>query len=134
MMTKSCHERRIQPPFRRNAAQEGHERRNEPVAFERTELFGFAVSMKQIYAQLVVLTGSVLVAGSTLAASVLNTGSSAVMLVVVEDGTKTEITLDAGGSESICTSGCFLTLPNGDRIGLAGDETVEINDGVATIK
>jgi hypothetical protein len=34
----------------------------------------------------------------------------------------------------ICASGCFLTLPNGDRIGLAGGETVEIKDGVATIK
>jgi phage gp45-like len=85
-------------------------------------------------AQLVVVLGGALVAGSSLAASVLNSGSSAVVLVVVEDGTKTEIALDAGGSDVICASGCFLTLPNGDRIGLSGGETVEIKDGVATIK
>ncbi|MFN3318229.1 MAG: hypothetical protein ACK43M_05765 [Allorhizobium sp.] len=90
--------------------------------------------MKQVVAQLVVVMGSVLVAGPGLAASVLNTGSSAVVLVVVEDGTKTEVALDAGGSDTICAAGCFLTLPNGDRIGLAGGETVEIKDGVATIK
>jgi hypothetical protein len=90
--------------------------------------------MKQIYAKLVVLVASVLVSVPSLAASITNTGSSAVVLVVVEDGTKTEIALDAGGSDVVCTAGCFLTLPNGDRIGLAGNETVEIKDGAATIK
>lgn len=90
--------------------------------------------MKQIYAQLFVVLGSALVGGAALAASVHNTGSSAVVVVVVEDGNKTELALDAGGSDTICTAGCFLTLPNGDRIGLAGGETVEIKDGVATIK
>lgn len=80
------------------------------------------------------VVGGVLVAGSAMAASVHNAGSSSVVLVVVEDGNKTEVSLDAGGSDTICTGGCFLTLPNGDRIGLAGGETVEIKDGVATIK
>ena len=75
-----------------------------------------------------------LVAGPAFAASVVNIGSSSVVIVVVEDGNKVEISLDAGGSDVICSSGCFLTLPNGDRIGLAGGETVEIKDGVATIK
>ncbi|MBC2773173.1 hypothetical protein H6M51_09885 [Rhizobium sp. AQ_MP] len=90
--------------------------------------------MKQFYAQLVVVAGSVLAAGPGLAASVTNTGSSAVTLVVVEDGTRMEVSLDAGGSDTICVSGCFLTLPNGDRIGLSGGETVEIKDGVATVR
>ncbi|MDH4412455.1 MAG: hypothetical protein QE484_04070 [Rhizobium sp.] len=90
--------------------------------------------MTQFYARLVVVVGSILVAGPGLAASVVNTGSAAVVLVVVEDGTRTELSLDAGGSDTICSSGCFLTLPNGDRIGLAGGETVEIKDGIATIK
>ena len=90
--------------------------------------------MKQFYARLFVVVVGSLLAGPTLAASVLNTGSSAVVIVVVEEGTRTEISLDAGGSDTICASGCFLTLPNGDRIGLAGDETVEIKDGIATIK
>ena len=90
--------------------------------------------MKQVYAQLVIVVGSILVAGPGVAASVVNTGASSVVLVVVEDGTRTEVSLDAGGSDTICAGGCFLTLPNGDRIGLAGDETVEIKDGIATIK
>lgn len=90
--------------------------------------------MKQVCATLFVVLGSGLVAGQALAASVLNAGASAVTLVVVENGTRTEVLLDAGGEDTICTSGCFLTLPNGDRIGLAGGETVEIRDGVATIK
>jgi hypothetical protein len=54
--------------------------------------------------------------------------------VVVEDGNKMEVPVDAGASETICPAGCFLTLPNGDRIGLAGGETVEIVDGIATVK
>jgi len=90
--------------------------------------------MKQFYVQLFVVVGSALVGGPALAASVHNIGSSPVTLVVVEDGNRTELALDAGGSDTICTAGCFLTLPNGDRIGLAGGESVEIKDGVATIK
>lgn len=74
------------------------------------------------------------VAGGAFAASVSNTGSSPVVLTVVEDGNRTEVAVDAGASETICPSGCFLTLPNGDRIGLEGGETVEIKDGAATIK
>lgn len=74
------------------------------------------------------------VAGGAFAASVSNTGSSPVVLTVVEDGNRTEVAIDAGASETICPSGCFLTLPNGDRIGLEGGETVEIKDGAATIK
>ncbi|MDH4441907.1 MAG: hypothetical protein QE284_16170 [Rhizobium sp.] len=72
--------------------------------------------------------------GLVSAASVHNAGPSSVVLVVVEDGNKMELPLDAGGSETICPSGCFLTLPNGDRIGLAGGETVEIVDGIATVR
>ncbi len=74
------------------------------------------------------------VAGGAFAASVSNTGSSPVVLTVVEDGNRTEVAIDAGASETICPSGCFLTLPNGDRIGLEGGETVEIKDGAATVK
>ena len=74
------------------------------------------------------------VAGGAFAASVFNTGSSPVVLTVVEDGNRTEVAIDAGASETICPSGCFLTLPNGDRIGLEGGETVEIKDGAATVK
>ncbi len=123
--------------FRRHSGTMRHKRgRSDRVSQSLREdgALGSAVGMKQFYAQLVVVVGSVLVAGSGFAASIHNAGSSAVVLVVVEDGNKAEVALDAGGSDVICASGCFLTLPNGDRIGLAGGETVEIKDGVATIK
>ncbi len=77
---------------------------------------------------------SLCAAGMAHAASVHNAGPSSVVLVVVEDGSKMEVPIDAGGSETICPAGCFLTLPNGDRIGLAGGETIEIVDGIATVK
>ena len=69
-----------------------------------------------------------------IAATVTNAGSGAVVLVVVENGNRMEISIDAGSSEQICPSGCFVTLPNGDRVGLEGGETVEIKDGAATIR
>lgn len=56
------------------------------------------------------------------------------MLTVVENGTKVNVAIDAGATETMCASGCFVTLPNGDRIGLVGDETVEIKNGAALIK
>ncbi|MHA7968746.1 hypothetical protein [Rhizobium terricola] len=87
--------------------------------------------MKKLLAATILVLGA---ATGALAASVSNGGSSAVVLVVVEDGNRMEVALDAGASETICPSGCFVTLPNGDRIGLEGGETVEIKDGVATIK
>lgn len=68
------------------------------------------------------------------AATISNGGGSTVVIVVVEDGSKVEIALDSGASETICPAGCFITLPNGDRVGLAGDETIELGDGGAVIK
>ncbi|WP_147178230.1 hypothetical protein [Ciceribacter naphthalenivorans] len=73
-------------------------------------------------------------ASGAFAASVSNVGTGAVVLVIVENGNRTEVAIDAGASETICPSGCFVTLPNGDRIGLEGGETIEIQDGAATIK
>lgn len=68
------------------------------------------------------------------AASVTNAGDAAVVLVVVEGGNRVEVALDPGATEAICPGGCFVTLPNGDRLPLAGDETVEIKDGAAVVK
>ncbi|QLF71433.1 hypothetical protein FE840_015130 [Peteryoungia desertarenae] len=75
----------------------------------------------------------VLVVASAHSASVTNSGASAIVLVIVEDGNRTEVSLDAGSSESICPTGCFVTLPNGDRLGLQGGESVDIKDGIAII-
>ncbi|MDI7863619.1 hypothetical protein MRS76_16810 [Rhizobiaceae bacterium n13] len=68
------------------------------------------------------------------AASVTNTDSQTVVLVVVEDGKRVEIELQPGDQQTICASGCFVTLPDGDRIGLEGGENVEIVNGSAVVK
>ncbi|CAN7484744.1 hypothetical protein LJR030_004970 [Rhizobium sp. LjRoot30] len=68
------------------------------------------------------------------AATVTNKDGATVVLTVVENGSRMEIVLDAGGSETLCPTGCFVTLPNGDRIALDGGENVEILNGSAVIK
>lgn len=73
-------------------------------------------------------------ASGALAASITNAGEGTVTLTVVEKGAKVNVAIDAGTTESMCPAGCFITLPNGDRIGLVGNETVEIKNGAALIK
>lgn len=68
------------------------------------------------------------------AATVTNSGGEPVVLAITENGNRMDVALDPGASESICANGCFVTLPNGDRIALTGSETVEINGGSAVIK
>ena len=86
--------------------------------------------MNRFLAGLVIFFGA---ASCASAASVTNAGTASVVLQVVEDGNRSEVAIDAGASETICPSGCFVTLPNGDRIGLEGGETIEIKDGSATV-
>ncbi|HZG31205.1 MAG TPA: hypothetical protein VE079_22365 [Ensifer sp.] len=69
-----------------------------------------------------------------LAADITNGDKKAVVIDVVENGNRSKIPLPAGATESICPSGCFITAPNGDRIGLSGGETVEISGGAAIVK
>lgn len=67
-------------------------------------------------------------------ATVTNRDGEAAVLVVVEGESRMEVAISAGGTESICPSGCFITTPSGDRIGLQGDETIEIVNGSAVVK
>lgn len=69
-----------------------------------------------------------------LAADITNGDKKAVVIDVVENGNRSKIPLPAGATESICPLGCFITAPNGDRIGLSGGETVEISGGAAIVK
>ena len=55
-------------------------------------------------------------------------------LIVTEGGTRTELALAAGETVEFCSSGCFVTMPNGDLEALTGSETIEISNGVARIK
>ncbi|ULR45647.1 hypothetical protein [Rhizobium sp. K102] len=68
------------------------------------------------------------------AASVTNTDPAAVVLVITEGGQRVEVVVDAGASENLCPSGCFMTTPDGDRIGLDGGETIDIIKGSAVVK
>ncbi|WEZ83178.1 hypothetical protein P6U16_20280 [Rhizobium sp. 32-5/1] len=76
----------------------------------------------------------ILAAVPAAAATITNKDTETAVLVVVEGESRMEIAIDAGGSESICPAGCFLTTPSGDRIGLQGDENVEIINGSAVVK
>ena len=68
------------------------------------------------------------------AATVVNKDDKDYTLTVTEGGERSEIGLSAGQTISVCSGGCFITLPNGDREALAGSETVEISGGRARIK
>ncbi len=67
------------------------------------------------------------------AATLTNSGSSAVVVQVADSSGRYDVSLEPGASEDVCPSGCFVTLPNGDRIGLGGQETVDIHDGAASV-
>lgn len=77
---------------------------------------------------------SAFLASSASAAVLTNVDSSPVVLVIVEDGGRMELSVAPGASEDVCPQGCFVTLPNGDRLGLDGGEAVEITATSATIK
>ncbi len=81
-----------------------------------------------------VLFAALSVAGFARAATVTNKDADTAILVVVEGESRMEVAIPAGSSEQICPSGCFVTTPSGDRIGLEGGESVEILNGSALIK
>ena len=81
---------------------------------------------------ILLLTGAT--AAPAVAASITNRDSDAVVLSIVENGNRSELALAAGQTETVCRSGCFVTLPNGDRVGLSGNEKVEITGGADIIK
>lgn len=83
---------------------------------------------------LAVLLFSVATVAPGYAASITNKEGAAIVLTIVEDGNRSELALGPGETESVCDSGCFVTLPNGDRVGLSGNETIEITGGSAVIK
>ncbi|MBN9070860.1 MAG: hypothetical protein J0H34_04510 [Rhizobiales bacterium] len=82
---------------------------------------------------LIVLAALAATAGSAVSATVVNKDSEPRTLVVTEGGNKTELSLNPGETMEFCASGCFVTLPNGDREALTGAETIEIKNGGASI-
>jgi len=73
-------------------------------------------------------------AAPAMAASVTNKDADTQVLVIVEGGSRMEIAVEPGATQTICPAGCFVTLPNGDRIALNGGEEVEIEGGAASVK
>lgn len=72
--------------------------------------------------------------GQAFAASVTNFDNQPYTLLVTEGGNQSEIALPAGDTIQFCPSGCFVTMPNGDREVLSGSETIEISGGQAKFK
>lgn len=72
--------------------------------------------------------------GAVLAASAVNKDSEPRTLIVTEGGSRSELTLAPGETVEFCSSGCFVTMPNGDRVALTGNEDVEISGGVGRVR
>lgn len=83
---------------------------------------------------IVMLLLSGAMAAPALSATVTNRDDKTQVLVIVEGANRAEVAVEPGSTQTICPAGCFVTLPNGDRVGLAGGETVEIEGGAASIK
>ncbi len=58
-----------------------------------------------------VLLLSLLAAGGAHSATITNTNPAPVVLVITEGGNRVEVVVDAGASETLCTTGCFMTTP-----------------------
>jgi len=87
--------------------------------------------MKRTIVMLLVSAG---MTAPAMAASVTNKDADTQVLVIVEGGSRMEIAVEPGATQTICPAGCFVTLPNGDRIALNGGEEVEIEGGAASVK
>jgi hypothetical protein len=72
--------------------------------------------------------------GEAFAASATNLDSEPRTLLVTEGGNQTELAVAGGETVEFCQTGCFVTMPNGDREALTGSEIIEISNGVAKIK
>jgi hypothetical protein len=71
---------------------------------------------------------------SGIAASLTNKDANPQTLIVTEGADKSELSVSANETVEFCETGCFVTMPNGDRQALTGAETIEISKGLASIK
>ncbi|WP_087587072.1 hypothetical protein [Nitratireductor soli] len=81
------------------------------------------------------MTAALLISGGVaMAASAVNRDSEPRTLVVTEGGSQSELVVGPSETVEFCNSGCFVTLPNGDREVLTGSETIEISGGRGRIQ
>ncbi len=83
---------------------------------------------------LIAIAVTLATASGTFAATVVNKDAEPQVLMITEDGSQSEIVVEAGGTAEICPGGCFLTMPSGDRETLSGSETIDIVNGAAVIR
>lgn len=69
---------------------------------------------------------ALLIATPAIAATVTNRDDTTQTLIVTEGGEQVQLSIGPGESIEICPSGCFVTMPNGDREVLTGTERLEI--------
>jgi len=74
------------------------------------------------------------VSSPVLAASALNSDTEVRILVVTEGSKQEELAIAPGQTVQFCFSSCFVTMPDGDRFALSGNEIIEISGGRARIK
>ena len=86
----------------------------------KTIILGMAVSMAMI--------------GGAAAASITNKDAQPQVLIVTEAADKIEMVVEAGATVSFCPTGCFVTMPSGDRETFSGSEAIDIVNGAAVIK
>lgn len=72
--------------------------------------------------------------GGAFAAEITNNDSAPQTIVVTEGASKREVVVAPGETIDFCSSGCFVTFPNGDREALTGDEAIAISSGKAKSK
>lgn len=77
--------------------------------------------------RLFIVTGVALaVATPVIAATVTNRDDTVQTLIVTEGSEQVKLSIGPGESVEFCLSGCFVTMPNGDREVLTGTERLEI--------
>jgi hypothetical protein len=89
------------------------------------------IQMLRLFAAILMFAA---VGGQAHAASAVNHDNEPHTLIVTEGDTKTELAVAAGETVQFCPTGCFVTMPNGDREALSGSEVIEISGGQAKIK
>jgi len=68
------------------------------------------------------------------AASAVNLDAEPRSLTVTEGIGQSELVIAPGETVEFCLSGCFVTMPNGDREALTGGETIEISGGKGRVR
>lgn len=76
----------------------------------------------------------VVTSANGLAASIKNIDAKTQTIIIAEGDNRRDVVLKTDQQISVCSKGCFITMPNGDRVALGGDETVEISNGRANFR